>query len=150
VIAWDMGTQMKLYRLCSCSLQLGPELQAVWSKDATSSGAAPFTSSEHWNRGPTPSSESTSHSATLRSAISQVSNQSSNALDAALQAANSTAEANRAKVFMDQQRRSRDESDPVHLNEENLVDSRANEKKRRSISKGSRSKGRFKYGYSKF
>jgi hypothetical protein len=84
----------------------------------------------------------------VRSAISQVSNQSSNALDAALQAANSTVEANRAKVFMDQQRRSRDESDPVHLNEENLVDNMANEKKRCGISKGSRPKGQLQYGNS--
>lgn len=153
VIAWDMGTQMKLYRLCSCSLQLGPELQGMWGKDATSSGAAaPFTSSEHWNRGPTLSNESTSHSATMRSAISHVSNQSSNALDAALQAANSTVEANREKVFTDQQRRSRDNSDTVHLNEGYLKDDMPNEteKRRRSISKGSRSKGGFKSDHSRF
>ena len=139
VIAWDMGTQMKLYRLCSCSLQLGPELQGMWRKDAASNMSAAFSSTEDWKR----SSESTSQSNTMRAAISNVSNQSADALDAALQSANSTVEANRVKVFMDQQRRSREESDMINLNEENVPDDilPGTEHKKRGIRKLSPSKG---------
>lgn len=97
VIAWDLVTQGKAFTLCDFSLQLGPTLQCVWQ--TSSSNATPSPSAlEHRQKHHGHLTPHT-HQSYLPHLVAaqQVVNESKEAIDSALSAANAAAEANRER-----------------------------------------------------
>ena len=134
VIAWDMGTQLKLFQLSHFSLQLGPDLTCLWKKLDDQSGNAqrdkePEMESSMWSRGGLSSGPT-------RAALLQVSRQSAEAIDSALQSANATVEDNRAKVLLNRQTQSSDgQTDAILIIDPSAEEIRATGKRHRNDKK---------------
>jgi len=127
VIAWDLATQNKLYTLCDCSMQLGPELNGMRRHDgnipdtnATMNGAVKQRHAgdlaPHSRFHPNPP-----HITTTAANATAVVVQTKEAIDEVLRTAQVTIESNRSKLLSKQSTRDRSDSVEVDNAENNAL-----------------------------